>query len=157
VVSGDELRGAMRRHASGVCVVTVVVDGTRYGATIGSLVSISLEPPLVAISVGLQSSFHAPLREAGRFGVSLLAGGQARLAQHFGRSGVPPVAQWAGIELHAEEPQPLLAGALGWLTCATRDEHAAGDHTIFVADVLTLELGRDDPSLAYVRHGYEAV
>jgi 3-hydroxy-9,10-secoandrosta-1,3,5(10)-triene-9,17-dione monooxygenase reductase component len=157
VVSGEELRDAMRRHAAGVCVVTAVVDGERYGATVGSLVSLSLDPALVGISIGLQSSFHAPLREAGRFGVSLLAGDQARLGQHFGRSGVPPVALWVGIELHTEEPEPLLAGALAWLTCTIRGEHGAGDHTVFVAEVLSLELGREDQSLVYVRHGYEAV
>ena len=157
MVSGEDLRNAMRRHAAGVCVVTAVVDGVRYGATVGSLVSLSLEPALVGISIGHQSSFHEPLRDAGRFGVSLLAGDQARLAQHFGRSGVPPLAQWVGIELHAEEPEPLLAGALAWLRCVTRAEHLAGDHTVFVADVAELELGREDPSLAYVRHRYEAV
>jgi flavin reductase (DIM6/NTAB) family NADH-FMN oxidoreductase RutF len=157
VVSGEELRDAMRRHAAGVCVVTAVVDGLRYGATVGSLVSLSLEPALVGVSIGLQSSFHEPLRHAGRFGVSLLAGDQARLAQHFGRSGVPPVALWVGVELHAEEPEPLLAGALAWLSCVTRGEHRAGDHTVFVAEAVTLELGRDDRSLVYVRHGYEAV
>jgi flavin reductase (DIM6/NTAB) family NADH-FMN oxidoreductase RutF len=157
VVSGEDLRDAMRRHAAGVCVVTAVVDGARFGATVASLVSLSLDPALVGISIGHQSSFHEPLREARRFGVSLLAGDQQRLAQHFGRSGVPPLAQWAGIELHAEEPEPLLAGALAWLRCVTRAEHVAGDHTVFVADVVELELGREDASLVYLRHGYEAV
>lgn len=146
----------MRRHAAGVCVVTAVADGTRYGATVGSLVSLSLEPALVGISIGLSSSFHEPLREAGRFGVSILAGDQAHVAQHFGRSGMPPVALWPGIELHAEEPEPLLAGALAWLTCGTRAEHRTGDHTVFVADVETLELGREERALVYVRGGYEA-
>jgi 3-hydroxy-9,10-secoandrosta-1,3,5(10)-triene-9,17-dione monooxygenase reductase component len=157
VVSGEELRDAMRRHAAGVCVVTAVVEGVRYGATVASLVSLSLEPALVGISIGRQSSFHEPLRDAGRFGVSLLAGDQAQLAKHFGRSGVPPVAQWVAIDLHADEPEPLLAGALAWLTCAIRAEHAAGDHTVFVADVTAIELGREEASLVYLRHGYEAV
>ena len=155
-VAGEELRQAMRRHASGVCVVSAAVDGVRHAATVGSLVSLSLEPALVGLSIGHQSSFHEPLREAGRFGVSLLAGDQAALAQHFGRKGVPPLALWAGIALHAEEPEPLLAGALGWLACTSRAEHAAGDHTIFVADVRSLELGREGDSLVYVRHAYVA-
>ena len=156
MVAGEELREAMRRHAAGVCVVTAVVDGTRVGATVASLVSLALEPPLVGMSIGHQASFHQPLREAGRFGVSVLAGDQTRVAQHFGRSGVPPVALWAGIELHAEEPEPLLAGALAWLTCRTRAEHPAGDHTVFVADVEALELGSEGEALVYVRGSYAA-
>ena len=156
MVGGEELRQALRRHAAGVCVVTAVVDGERFGATVGSLVSLALEPPLVGMSIGHQASFHEPLREAGRFGVSVLAGDQTRVAQHFGRSGVPPLALWAGIELHAEEPAPLVADALAWLTCRTRAEHLAGDHTVFVADVEELELGREREALVYVRGSYLA-
>ena len=139
MVAGDELRQAMRRHAAGICVVTAVVDGTRFGATVASFVPLALDPPLVGMSIGHQASFHEPLRDAGRFGVSILAGDQARLAQHFGRSGVPPLALWDA-----------------WLTCRTRAEHLAGDHTIVVADVETIELGRDDAALVHVRGAYEA-
>jgi flavin reductase (DIM6/NTAB) family NADH-FMN oxidoreductase RutF len=155
VLSGDELREAMRRHAAGVCVVTVAVDGERFGLTVGSLVSVSLEPPLVSVAIGLSSSFHEPLRAAGGFAVSLLAADQERLAQHFGRSGMPPLALWAGVESRESGgPEPMLAGALAWLRCGTRAEHRAGDHTIFVADVLSAELGREERALVYVRGGY---
>ena len=92
--SGDELRRAMRRFPSGVCVVTVDDEGTALGTTVGSLVSLSLDPALVGISIGHQSSIHLPLRRAGRFAVSVLGGDQAHVAQHFARS-MPPLAQWA--------------------------------------------------------------
>jgi 3-hydroxy-9,10-secoandrosta-1,3,5(10)-triene-9,17-dione monooxygenase reductase component len=155
MVSADDLRDAMRRFAAGVCVVTTSVDGQRFGLTVGSLVSLSLEPPLVGISVGLQSSFHEPLREAGRFAVSVLSGDQERLARHFARGGVPPLALWTGVPLRETDlAEPLLAECLAWLECRTRTEHAAGDHTFFVADVLSSELGRDDAALVYVRGGY---
>jgi flavin reductase (DIM6/NTAB) family NADH-FMN oxidoreductase RutF len=155
MVSGDDLRDAMRRFAAGICVVTASVDGHRFGLTVGSLVSLSLEPPLVGISVGLQSSFHEPLRAAGRFAVSVLAGDQDRLARHFARSGVPPVALWAGVPLRETElAEPLLADALAWLECRTRAEHGAGDHTFFIADVLSTELGREGEALAYLRGDY---
>jgi flavin reductase (DIM6/NTAB) family NADH-FMN oxidoreductase RutF len=155
VVSGDELRDAMRRHAAGVCVVTAAVDGERFGLTVGSLVSVSLEPPLVSIAVGLSSSFHEPLRAAGAFAVSVLAADQDTLAQHFGRSGIPPLALWVGVETRESDgPEPLLAGALAWLRCRTRAEHPAGDHTIFVAEVLSTELGREERALVYLRGEY---
>jgi flavin reductase (DIM6/NTAB) family NADH-FMN oxidoreductase RutF len=155
VVSSDELREAMRRHAAGVCIVTAAVDGERIGLTVGSLVSVSLEPPLVAFAVGLNSSFHEQLREAGGFAVSVLAADQERLAQHFGRSGMPPLALWAGVETReGDGPEPLLAGAVAWLRCRTRAEYPAGDHTIFVAEVLSTELGRDERALVYLRGAY---
>ena len=154
---GDELRAAMRRFASGIAVATTAVDGDRFGITVGSLVSLSLEPPLVGISVGHNSSFHEPLRQAGRFALSLLAGDQEGVAQHFARSGVPPVALWTGVALRETTlAEPLLADALAWLECRTSAECEAGDHTIFVAEVLRVELGRAAAALVYVGSEYRS-
>ncbi len=87
----------MRRFPAGVAVVRVDADGERLGLTVGTLVSLSLEPPLVGISVAREAALHELLREAGGFAVSLLAAGQEAVAQHFAR-GVPPIAHWHGIE-----------------------------------------------------------
>ena len=150
MVGGDELRAAMRRFASGICVVTVDDEGRTLGLTVGSLVSLSLEPALVGISIGHQSQLHEPLRRAGRFAVSILAGDQAHLAQHFARS-VPPIALWEGVPSREGD---LLDGALAWLRCRVASEHEAGDHTIFVGAVESIELGRSGPPLVYVEGVY---
>ena len=156
-VTGDELREAMRRAAAPVAVVTVDAGGLKYALTVGSLTSLSLEPALVGVSIGHASQSHTPLRDAGRFAASLLAGDQEGLAQHFARS-VPPIALWEGIELRASQlPEPLLAGAVAWLECRVVAEHEAGDHTIFVAEVASLELGRTGPALVYLGGEYRAV
>jgi flavin reductase (DIM6/NTAB) family NADH-FMN oxidoreductase RutF len=158
VVGGEELRSAMRRFAAGIAVVTFVSEGERNGLTVGSLVSLSLEPPLIGVSIGLDSARHQPLRDAGRFAVSILAGGQERVAQHFARSGIPPVALWRGIPLReSEHPEPLIDGAVAWLGCATRAEHWAGDHSIFVGEVDWIELGADASALVYYRSEYKSV
>ncbi len=157
MVSGDALRAAMRRFPAGVAVLTVDADGQKLGLTVGSLVSLSLEPALVGVSIGHQSTLHEPLRHAGRFVLSVLAGDQDGLAQHFARS-VPPIALWAGIALHASPfAEPLLEGAVAWLECRTQSEYQAGDHTIFVGEVLSLELGRAAPGLVYVGGEYRGV
>jgi flavin reductase (DIM6/NTAB) family NADH-FMN oxidoreductase RutF len=153
VVSGDELRAVMRGFPSGMCVVTIEFERHRTGLTVGSLVSLSLEPPLVGFALGRQAQLHELLREAGAFGVSLLRGDQEAIAQHFARS-VPPIALWTGIELRNREGPPLLRDALGWLRCRVRTEHPAGDHTFFVGEVVWAEVGSYDPALVYVRQGY---
>jgi flavin reductase (DIM6/NTAB) family NADH-FMN oxidoreductase RutF len=148
----------MRRFAAGIAVVTFVADEQQNGLTVGSLVSLSLEPPLLGISIGLDSARHEPLRDSGRFAVSMLAGDQQAVAQHFARSGIPPVALWSGIALReSEHPEPLIDGAVAWLGCVTRAEHWAGDHTIFVGEVEWIELGRDAPALVYYRSEYRSV
>lgn len=156
MVSGDEFREVMRSSPSGICVVTIELEGRRTGLTVGSLVSLSLEPPLIGFALGHQAQLHELLRGAGEFGVSLLSAEQERLAQHFARS-VPPIALWTGVELREDvEGPPLLAGSLGWLRCRVVAEHPTGDHTFFVGEVAWAELHSRAPALVYVRHGYFA-
>ena len=134
--------------------LTVDVERERLGLTVGSLVSLSLEPPLVGVSVSRQAAMHELLRRAGGFALSLLAGDQEAVAQHFAR-GVPPFAHWHGIATKEDAAgAPLIDDALGWLECQTRAEHEAGDHTLFVGDVLSAERGRDAPPLVYVGQRY---
>jgi flavin reductase (DIM6/NTAB) family NADH-FMN oxidoreductase RutF len=154
VVTGDDLREVMRSSPSPICIVTIELEGTRVGLTVGSLVSLSLEPPLVGFALGQQAQLHELLRGAGEFGVSLLAADQEAVAQHFARS-VPPIAMWTGIELRDDvDGPPLVAGALGWLRCSVVGEHPAGDHTFFVGEVEWTEVGSRRPTLVYARQGY---
>ncbi len=106
-----------------------------------ALVSLSLEPPLVGVSISRQAAMHELLREAGGFALSLLAGDQAAIAQHFAR-GVPPIGMWKGVAARdGELGAPLLDGALGWLECRLNTELATGTHTLFVGEVVRAETG----------------
>lgn len=154
---GDELRGLLGRFPTGIAVVTVDAEGQRLGLTVGSLVGLSLEPPLVGFSISRQAAMHELLRQAGGCAISLLAAGQEWLAEHFSR-GVPPIAMWHGVAVEpAASGAPLLAGAIGWLECRLADEVAAGTHTLFVCDVLRVERGSDAPALARARGAYRSV
>lgn len=149
-MTGDELREVMRRFPAPVAVVTTELDdGERFGLTVGSLVSLSLVPPLVGISIGKDSSSHEPIRRAGGWAASLLAGTQRDVAQHFARSGIPPVALWIGVDVRDGARGPLVEDALGWLDCRTVAEHEAGDHTVFIGEVESIELGRAGEGLVY--------
>jgi len=153
VATGDDLRGLMRRFPSGVAVVTIDVAGQRLGLTVGSLVSLSLDPPLVGVSVSRFAALHELLRDAGGFAASLLAAGQEALAQHFAR-GVPPIALWTGIEVREGGRGPLLDGALGWVECGLSSEAPAGDHTVFVGAVERATAGRATVPLVYLDGRY---
>ncbi|MBA3734413.1 MAG: flavin reductase [Actinobacteria bacterium] len=153
-MTGEELREVMRRFPAPVAVVTTEVDGERFGLTVGSLVSLSLAPPLVGISIGKDSSSHEPLRQAAGWTASLLAGSQQTVAQHFARRGIPPVALWNGVDVREGTRGPLVVGALAWLECRTVSQHDAGDHTIFVGEVESTERGATGPGLVYRDGGF---
>jgi len=147
----------MRGFPAGVAVLTVDAEGERLGLTVATAVSLSLEPPLVGVSVARQAAMHELLRQAGGFALSFLAGDQEAVAQHFAR-GVPPVAHWHGIEWReGETGAPLLEGALGWVESSLESELATGDHTFFVGAVQTVERGRDGLALVHVGQRYEAL
>ena len=140
---------------SGVAVLTVELDGERLGLTVSSFLGLSLDPPLVGVSVNRQAAMHELLRGAGRFALSLLTEGQDPVAQHFAR-GVPPIALWHGIAVRdGETGAPLVDGALGWIECDLAAAHETGDHTLFVGEVRRLERGSGARALLRVGGGYE--
>src|SRR5437660_8494692 len=93
VTTGDELRALMRLWPHGVSILSVDVEGDRMGVTVSSLVSLSLEPPLIGVSIGKDASCYELLRSAGRFAVSLLGSEQEELARRFA-AGYPPIVHW---------------------------------------------------------------
>ncbi|HEY2778522.1 MAG TPA: flavin reductase family protein [Gaiellaceae bacterium] len=154
--TGLEQRSLFRRWPAGVSIVVADVDGHRHGRTVSSLVSLSLEPPLVGISVAHSASIHELLRDAETWAVSVLAGGQDELAQRFARSGVPPLILWDGVDVREDDPR-LIAGAAGWLIARTVDTLVTGDHTFFVGHVDSVEEGQSPTTLIYAYRTYHAL
>jgi len=131
-----------------VAVVSVDLEGERLGLTVGSFLGLSLDPPLVGVSVSRQAAMHELLRGSRYFALSLLA-------QHFAR-GVPPIALWHGVAVReGATGAPLLDAALGWIECERTAEHETGDHTLFVGEVIRLERGQARRALLRVEGGYE--
>jgi len=138
-----------------VAVVSVDLEGERLGLTVSSFLGLSLDPPLVGVSVSRQAAMHELLRGSRHFALSLLAEGQEGVAQHFAR-GVPPIALWHGVAVReGATGAPLLEGALGWIECERTAEHETGDHTLFVGEVIRLERGQTRRALLRVEGGYE--
>jgi len=156
MAGGDELRGLMRFWPHGVSVLTVDNDGDRMGVTVSSLVSLSLEPPLIGVSVGKQASLYELLRAAGAFSISMLGSGQETIARQFA-SGLPPIVHWEGVAIREGQFAPLIEGALGWIEARVRAEHDVGDHTFFVADVLTAVEGPSTSALVYRDREYHGL
>jgi flavin reductase len=154
--TGLEQRSLFRRWPAGVSIVVADVDGHRHGRTVSSMVSLSLEPALVGISVAHSASIHELLREAETWAVSVLAGGQDELAQRFARSGVPPLILWDGVEVREDDPR-LIAGAAGWLIARTVDTLVTGDHTFFVGEVESVQEGLSPTTLVYAYRTYHAL
>src|SRR5262249_18980574 len=156
MLDGEQLRGLMRFVPHNVAVLAVDHEGNRMGVTISSLVSLSLDPPLIGISVGKQASLYELLRSAGSFSVSLLGDGQEDLARRFA-AGRPPIVHWDGVAVREGRYAPLIEGALGWIEATTLAQHDAGDHTLFIATVDSVERGPAASALMYRDRSYHAL
>jgi flavin reductase (DIM6/NTAB) family NADH-FMN oxidoreductase RutF len=151
-VDASGFRQALAQFASGVTVVTTRdAGGEPLGLTVSAFSSVSLQPPLVLVSVDVGSETHAGFRDSGAFGVSILAEGQDSVSRLFARPGpakfleVPMQVSARGLW--------LVPDALAHIECEVRATHPAGDHVLYVGEIVSLAVRSGRP-LVYQRGGY---
>lgn len=123
------------RFPSGVTVITTAgPDGEPHGMTANGFISVSLEPPLVLVSVGCHTHTHQRLTDNDRYAVNVLGHDQKPLALRFAGKpvDVEPEYEW-------RDGHPLIRGAISRMLCRIVDRHRAGDHTLFIAEVEHVE------------------
>jgi flavin reductase (DIM6/NTAB) family NADH-FMN oxidoreductase RutF len=140
-----DFRRTLGRFASGITVITTRHEGDVHGMTANAFVSVSLDPPLVLVSVDNRARMNEVLPKSGRYGVSILSDRQEDMSQHF--AGRPK----EGVEVPFIEREgiPLIDGALAHLVCEVVDEHPAGDHTLYIGRVEYLDYHDGAPLLFY--------
>ncbi|MFN3337772.1 MAG: flavin reductase family protein [Thermomicrobium sp.] len=134
-------RRTLGRFATGVTVVTVARPEGPHGMTANAFLSVSLDPPLVLVSVDRRARMHTYLAEATRYGVSILAREQEIAARHFAgkpQPGFDPVFCWV-------EGVPLLEGAVAHVVCDIWERVPAGDHTLVLGRVRWLDYWDREP------------
>lgn len=129
-------RATMGQFCTGVVIATGAVDERPAGFAAQSFVSLSLDPPLVALCPAKTSTSWPRIRESGRFCVNMLGADQQAVCAAFARSGGDKFAEiaWrAGVT-----GSPVLEGVIAYVDCELEAEHDAGDHTIAVGRVVDL-------------------
>lgn len=137
----ERFREVAGRFATGVTVVTTVGEGVVRGMTVNAFTSVSLEPLLVLVSVDRQASMHELIQRHGVFAVTVLSAAQETLSRYFASPGrAEGAAQFAdvGCEAAPSSGSPVLRGGLAWFDCRLADVHAAGDHSLFVGEVVAM-------------------
>ncbi len=140
-------RQALAQFATGVTVITTrLADGSFRGLTASSFNSVSLSPPLVLWSLGVQANSLPIFSGNSHYVINVLGADQAHLAQRFSRRTEDPFADVA-FEL-SRTGQPILQGASAWFECHNRSRYPEGDHVIFVGEVEECAV-RQQPSLIF--------
>ncbi|WP_437112397.1 flavin reductase family protein [Streptomyces cinnamoneus] len=162
-VTADEFRAALARLAAGVVLVTAhdPEDGPRgedVGMTATAFVSVSLDPPLVMVSVRNGSRMDDLLERRHLWAVSVLSESQRHIAGRFamkGRISDRLLFEDIAYERGEASGAPLVRGALAVLECRTEQRVVAGDHTLVIGRVLRADVpSTESGPLTYFRGRY---
>lgn len=131
-------RHALSQFATGVTVITATsADGSMLGITATSFNSVSLQPPLVLWSLGIQASSMAAFAASSHYVINILAADQAELANRFASK---VANRFDGVDFTlSDNGQPILRNSVGWFECTNRSRYPEGDHVIFVGEVVRCE------------------
>lgn len=146
----SDFKRAMSQFASGVTVVTTRYGETPIGVTASSFTSLSLEPPLVLVSLSKKLFTHKAIAETGVFAVNVLSAQQLEIGMRF--AGLKPeiTDRFADLKTFtAVTGCPLLPDSLAWVDCSLWAMYDGGDHTIFVGEVKDLSVSDLDMPLLY--------
>jgi flavin reductase (DIM6/NTAB) family NADH-FMN oxidoreductase RutF len=156
----DSFRRAMGRFATGVTMLTTRTRDLDYAMTASALTSVSLEPMLLLVCIEREARFHDVVLDAGFWGVSVLSVGDRPGADWLATRGRPLHGQLDRIP-HHRGPRTgvaLLNGALSTFECRTTAVHPAGDHSIVVAEVVSVTCEpHPGEALVYYRGRYGAL
>ena len=158
-VSPVLFRRVMGSFPTGITVLTVEREpGQVHGMTANSFTSVSLDPLLILVCIDHNARLLSYLKGQRRFGVNMLRDSQQTLSEHFAKPQLDPAEEARlGIRFRwTDSGIPLLDEGLAHLGCNVVAEHVSGDHTIFVAEVESLELNEGDP-LVYLRGRYHSI
>ena len=142
-IAPDAMRRTLGRFTTGVTVVTTASGGDVHAMTANAFTSVSLDPPLVLVSIDHRTRMHAMLPDTRHYGVSVLGSDQEPVAWHFaGRPLRDPgdLFEWEG-------DVPYVRGAIAQVGCSLYAAHEAGDHTLYLGHVEHLHSRHGRPLL----------
>jgi flavin reductase (DIM6/NTAB) family NADH-FMN oxidoreductase RutF len=153
-VSGDVLKQVMRHWTSGVAIVTSVYRQSYHGLTANSFTSISLNPPLVAVSINNHTRSYQMILDAGVFGVTILSDLQEEISERFaGKSDEKD--RFGDLDVfYLLTGAPLIIGGAAHLDCRIIYSYGMPDSTLFIGEVVAAQITDSLKPLIYYNRGY---
>ncbi|MFE2998757.1 flavin reductase family protein [Nocardia sp. NPDC059246] len=146
----DVFRDVMAGVCTPVSVVTAMHGRRPHGTTVSAFASLSMDPPMVLVSLDNRSDLLMLVRETGRFGLNILATNQVACATAFARKGPD---KFVGIDWREEEGVPRIDGVAGWVVCEVAELVPGGDHTVALGNVVASHTTGGAP-LTYHRRNF---
>jgi len=154
-IEKNQLRQVMGHFATGVTIITTFnKDGQMHGLTANAFTSVSLEPPLLLISVDKKAESYPAFEESKVFTVNILADEQEALSRKFAVSGGN---KFEGVAYRkGGNGAAILDGTLAHIECTLYATYEGGDHTLYLGEIQEAEV-REGKPLVFYRGGYRAI
>lgn len=151
----EQLRHAMRAWTTGVAVVTAQHDGHRYGMTVNSFTSISLDPPLISVALKKLTHTHELVEKSNEFAITILASHQKDLSDRFAGK-LPQIHdRFDGVRTETLLiDAPLLKEGIASFNCRVMQAISVGENTLFVAEVIAARGEGEGNPLVYHNRVY---
>jgi len=131
------MTSAIEKIRNGVFIITAKSGDILNGLTAAWVSQASFVPPLVSVSIGKPRYTHEIIKKGKNFAVNIIASDQIDLARHFGFGSGRNKNKFEGIMYKtAKTGAPILPDCAGWMDCRVIHEYDAGDHTIFIGEVI---------------------
>lgn len=154
-MNSEDLREAMRQWTSGVTVVTTLHQGMPHGMTVNSFTSISLDPPMIAVSMTTTTRTCRYLLASGYFGVHILEQNQQNLADIFSGRGMDESNRFSTVGYFPGiHDIPLLDEPMALLQCRVMNTHPLKNSTIILGEVLAVHVNPEKHPLVYHQRRY---
>ena len=136
-LDSEKLRQAMRAWTTGVAIVTSIHEGQQYGMTVNSFTSISLEPPLISVTLKQLTHTHDLVVKSGMFAVTILAAEQQELSVRFAGKLPNITDRFDGVQTERLFSDiPVFKDGLAFFHCRVVNSMPVGENTLFVAEVI---------------------
>jgi flavin reductase (DIM6/NTAB) family NADH-FMN oxidoreductase RutF len=154
-IEKNHLRQVMGHFATGVTIITTLNKaGELHGLTANAFTSVSLEPPLLLISVDKKAESWPAFEESKVFTVNILAEDQEALSRKFAVSGGK---KFEGVAYRVgANGAPIVEGVLAFIECTLYAAYDGGDHSIYLGEIQQAEIHEGKP-LLFFRGGYRAL
>jgi len=149
-LDSEQLRHALRAWTTGVAVITARYNDAQYGMTINSFSSISLEPPLISVTLKRLTHTYELVEKSREFAITILSSNQRELSDRFAGK-LPDIHdRFEGVPTETLLiDAPLLKGGTAYFNCRVVNSVDAGENTLFVAEVIAARGDGDADPLVY--------
>ncbi len=153
----DAKKSVLRKFTYGLFAVTAKDAESGHGMVANWLTQISFEPPLLALAVEHDSHMRMLIDMHGAFAVNVLESGQRDLAGQLGRTFAkhPDKFKEVGWKPGPVTGSPVMEAALGWVECRVINEETAGDHILYIAEVVEAGVQRQGTPLTLAEAGFK--